>query len=133
MVETFWSKFSAIKNHKHRSDATHPKQGNRRERSGEIETGNPGCNTDDHILWVPVSVATEPTFAAVASAMRYGIGLRFAMSAISKINGVSIRQIVSFRNKALRIPTNKISKARNVRGDLVQRRMSVLISKSDPI
>ena len=66
---------------------------------------------------LPVRVAAEPMFEAVARAMRYGSGLRRAPWAICTTSGVNIRQMVSFRNNALSSPARPISTANKMRGE----------------
>ena len=77
------------------------------------------------MFWgLPVRVAVELTFEAVASATRYGSGLRLSWSVSSIKNGANIRQTVSLRNSAASQPMIKISSTRNTRGERAIRTMN---------
>src|SRR5207302_785961 len=64
----------------------------------------------------PVIVATLPILAAIATASRYGIGLRSSRSAILATSGVMTRQIASFSRKAENKPEVSVTVASSANG-----------------
>src|SRR5436309_1184704 len=67
----------------------------------------------------PVSVATLPTLAAVASAIRYGTGGSPSWRVAPSTTGARTRQTTSFTKKAERTPeatTTAASRPRGIRG-----------------
>jgi hypothetical protein len=67
---------------------------------------------------LPTIVATDPTFAEVAKATRYGIGFLFSDKTTLNIKGVNIITMVSFRNSAESKPDENIISARSCFGVL---------------
>lgn len=74
-------------------------------------------------------VAAEPTLAAHAVAIRYGIGFNPSKAVISRTRGVKTRTTVSLRNKAERRPEKKIIKVKSWRGVLAIR-MTLWVMRS---
>src|SRR2546430_7628061 len=62
---------------------------------------------------LPTSVATLPTFAAMATATRYGTGFTRRARALRTTTGVTRRAIVSFRTRADRAAVATINQTRN--------------------
>src|SRR5712664_3797154 len=58
---------------------------------------------------LPVSVATLPTFAAVARAIRYGTGGRWSRRVTASTRGASTRQTTSFTKKAESTPAAPVT------------------------
>ena len=56
---------------------------------------------------LPVMVATLPILAAMATASRYGTGLRRSRPVISSTSGVSTRHMVSLTKKAEKTPETR--------------------------
>ena len=65
---------------------------------------------------LPVMVATLPTFEAVATANRYGMGLRFTAVTSSSTSGVITKQIVSLTKKAESVPDASTTATRSANG-----------------
>jgi len=65
---------------------------------------------------LPVIVATLPMFDAVATANRYGMGLRLTPTMISSTSGVITKQIVSFTKKAESVPDASTMATSSVKG-----------------
>ena len=65
---------------------------------------------------LPVIVAVEPTFDAIATASRYGTGLRPRASVSSITSGAMTRQIASFTRKAENTPDSATIAASNTTG-----------------
>ena len=76
------------------------------------------CESEPMMMFCgfPVIVATEPTFEAVASPTRYGIGGRFSRRVRSSTSGVRATQTTSLTRKAESTPDRPIVTARRGAG-----------------
>src|ERR1700730_10603952 len=81
-----------------------PDQRNRRKMCQKTQKRKMRAHANHRVLRVPVTDIAEPTFAEVATAIKYGIGGISSRSVTASTIGVKIRQIVSFTKNAARIP-----------------------------
>ena len=81
---------------------------------------------------LPVIVAVEPTFDAIATASRYGTGLRFWPKVSSSTNGAITRQIASFTRNAENVPETATMAASNSNGRCTRRATQALTNAKKP-
>ena len=81
---------------------------------------------------LPVIVAVEPTFDAIATASRYGTGLRPRPSVSSSTSGAITRQIASFTRKAENTPDTATMAASSSSGRCTRRITQALTSAKKP-
>lgn len=85
------------------------------------------------MFWgLPVSVATLPTLAAVASAIRYGTGGRPSRRVRSTTSGAITTQITSFTKSAESVPAATTTAASAPTGVLARRMAHVVTSPKKP-
>ena len=80
----------------------------------------------------PVMVATLPTLAPMATASRYGTGLRFRVEVTSSTSGVSTRHIVSLTNRAEKNPETKTIAASSRMGRWARSTTCALTARKNP-
>src|SRR5213594_1852869 len=79
----------------------------------KVRNGIPDWMAMNAFWGLPTSVATLPTFAAMATATRYGTGFTRRARALRTTTGVTRRAIVSFRTRADRAAVATINQTRN--------------------
>ena len=81
---------------------------------------------------LPVIVAVEPTFDAIATASRYGSGLRPIARDSSSTSGASIRQMASFTRKAEKMPEVATTAHSRIKGRLARSNTQALAIAKKP-
>ena len=80
----------------------------------------------------PVMVATLPILAAMATASRYGTGLRRSLPVISTTRGVRTRHMVSLTKKAEKMPATRTIPINRGRGRWAWRTTQALTTAKNP-
>ena len=81
---------------------------------------------------LPVMVAVEPMFDAIATANRYGTGLRPIASVNSSTSGASTRQMASFTRNAEKTPAVPTTPQSRIKGALARSMTQAVAMAKNP-